>query len=103
MTAEDRLEFIIRHRGEACIEIYMCKLAAKLDAEIVEEAMNHIVGGYYSPDDPEGYADSGENPLEVFERQVCKNCYALKRERKIADNREHQRKLKLRRGVIVNA
>ena len=97
---------------EACKAIATCKERIeklrkmlwnneRTESEIVEETMNHIIGGYYTANDPEGYADSGENPLEVFKRQVCKNCYAIRRDRKIADNRKHYTKICAKRGEIV--
>lgn len=102
-NAEAKLKYIIAHRGEPECDRYIRILAEAIDEEIVEETMDHIRGGYYTIDDPEGFADSAEDVKDVFANQICKRCYAYKRERKIADNREHQRKLKLLRGVIVNA
>ena len=101
MTAENRIAWIIAHRGEPIVDIYLCQESAKLDAEIVEDVLSHIVGGYYTMDDPEGFADSADNPKEVFANQICKQCYAMKRERKLKDHREHMRKLAEKRGARV--
>ena len=100
-NAEMILQWIIAHRGEPECNIYICELAEKMDEETVIEALDHIRGGYYIPDDPEGYADSLEDPNEVFAEQVCKHCYAIKRNRKIADNRKHYAKVCAKRGEIV--
>ena len=102
MTAEKRLEWLAFHRGESVANLFLCEFSKKLDAEIVEETMAHIIGGYYIADDPDGFADSGEDPEDVFANQICKHCYALKRERKIADNKEHMRKLALKKGEIID-
>ena len=98
--AEIILDYLVRHRGEPIVEIFLCKESKKLDAEIVEDVLSHIWGGYYTMDDPEGFADSAEDPEEVFANQICKHCYAMKRNRKLADNKKHLRKLAEKRGVM---
>lgn len=115
LGSENRLLEILRRSAywgdvEACKAIATCedrikKLRKMLwndvrtETEIVEDALEHIIGGYYTADDPEGFADSGENPEEVFERQVCKQCYATRRSRKIAENRKHYSQICEKRGV----
>lgn len=93
-NAEAKLKYIIAHRGEPECETYLCKESQKLDAEIVEETLCHIWAGFYDAEIPQE---------ELLAEKIRKNNNAIRRERKIADNREHQRRLKLRKGVIVNA
>ena len=108
MTKAEMVSYIVENisnfaeYSDAEIQYVVSKWRKEADAEVVEETMLHIRGGYYTAEDPEGFADSAEDPEDVFANQICKNCYAVKRERKIADNREHQRRLKLKRGVIVD-
>jgi len=97
--AETILAWVVAHRGEPAVDIYLCELSQKMDADVVEDVLGHIRGGYYVPDDPEGFSDSNEDPKEVFANQICKRCYAMKRERKLKDHREHMRKLAEKRGA----
>jgi len=97
--AETILAWIIAHRGEPVVDIYLCELSQKMDADVVEDVLGHIRGGYYIPDEPEGFSDSNEDPKEVFANQICKQCYAMKRNRKIADNRKHYARICAKRGV----
>lgn len=91
-NAETRLEWIIAHRGEPEMEAELCKLSAKLDAEIVEETLCHVWAGFYD----------AENPIDITIRPIAKQCYAVRRDRKIADNRKHYAKLCAKRGAMIN-
>lgn len=77
------LDYIIRHRGEPECDLYITQLSKKMDNEVVEETLCHIWAGFYD----------AENPIEITIRQIAKQCYALKRDRKIAENRRHYAKL----------
>ena len=70
------------------------------DRQIVAETMDHIIGKYYTADDPEGYADSGENPKRIFANQIRKNRTAIKRDRKVAENRRHYVRICIKRGEM---
>lgn len=89
MTAEDRIAWIVAHRGEPKCDIFLSETAKKLDREVVEETLCHIWAGFY-----DAYPIA-----EITVVPVAKQCYAMKRERKLADHREHMRKLAEKRGV----
>ena len=88
-NAEAKLTWIIRHRDEPEVKIFICEESKKLDAEIVEETLCHIWAGFYD----------AEPVKEVFAEQVCKQCYAVKRSRKIADNKAHYAKVCAKKGA----
>lgn len=88
-NAESTLKWIIRHRGEPIYNFYIGELAKKIDNDIVEETLCHIWTGFYD----------AEPVKEVFAQQVRKKCYAVRRDRKIADNRKHYAKLCEKKGV----
>lgn len=90
-NAEATLKWIINHRDEPEVRLFICEESKKLDAEIVEETLCHIWTGFYD----------AEPVREVFAEQVCKQCYAIKRNRKIADNRKHYAKVCAKRGEIL--
>lgn len=89
MDAETKLAWIIRHRGEPIVDIFLCGESKKMDTEAVEETLCHIWAGFYD----------AEPVREVFAEQVSKRCYAMKRDRKIADNRKHYAQICAKRGV----
>lgn len=88
--AEVQLEWIVAHRGEPQCDLYLRKLAKKMDAEVVRETLCHIWAGFYD----------AENPIDITIRPIAKQCYAIKRERKLADHKEHLRKLAEKRSVV---
>ena len=70
------------------MEIYLCEQSQKLDAEIVEETLCHVLAGFYD----------AEPVRNIAERQIVKNCYAVRRNRRIAENRKHYAELCKKRG-----
>ena len=99
-NAETVLTWVIQHRGEKVVEIFLSGLAEKIDTEIVLNTLDHVIGGYYSSDDPEGYADSGENPEDIFAELIRKNRHAVRRERKISENKKHYAQICAKKGVV---
>ena len=85
---EITLRWIIRHRDEPEVTIFLCEESKKMDEETVEETLCHIWAGFYD----------AEPIKEVFAEQVCKHCYAVKRDRKIAERRKHYKKVCERKG-----
>lgn len=89
MTAEDRIAWIVAHRGEPKCDIFLSETAKKLDREVVEETLCHIWAGFY-----DAYPIA-----EITVVPVAKQCYAMKRNRKIADNRKHYARICAKRGA----
>lgn len=96
MTKAEMVEYLKEHLSdfpeysESEIIYVVAKWNKKADAEIVEETLCHIWTGFYD----------AEPVKEVFAEQVCKHCYAMKRNRKIADNRKHYARICAKKGVM---
>lgn len=86
---KDILDWLIAHRGEPIAEQYTSQLAKEIDADTVESCRVCIQFG----------EEDAELMMEVMEHLNRKFKHEVRRSRKIADNKEHLRKLAEKRGV----
>ena len=92
MTAEERLDWVIDHRGEPECLAYLAELARDADMDTVEETLCHVWTGFYDAEnDPEG----------LLAEQIRRNNRRMSHERKVAENRRHYAKLMEKRGARV--